>query len=450
MPQTRHYEMKDSGVEWIGEIPRGWAVERLKAMFSFGKGLPITKENLVEQGIPVISYGQIHAKFNTGVEVLPQLLRYVDAKWLESNANSLVSEGDFIFADTSEDMEGCGNCVYVDTLNEGAQLFAGYHTIIFKPKRSKHNKFLAYLFKSDAWRTQLRSRVGGVKLFSISRRMLNLATVILPPQNEQTAIAAYLDEKCATIDAIIAEAKASIEEYKSWKASVIFETVTKGLNPNAEMKDSGVEWIGLIPGHWVVKRLKYVAVSLSKGNGITKDETAEDGDTPCVRYGEIYAKYNQSFMECQTRTYKDIITSPKYFTYGDILITCTGELVEEIGKSVAYLGSEKCLAGGDIIVLKHTQNASFLNYALNCNYAQSQKSCDKAKLKVVHISAYDVGNIWMALPPLPEQTAIASYLDSKCAAIDSVIAEKEALISDLETYKRSLIFEVVTGKRRVC
>lgn len=219
-------EMKDSGVEWIGEIPRGWAVERLKAMFSFGKGLPITKEDLVEQGIPVISYGQIHAKFNTGVEVLPQLLRYVDAKWLVSNANSLVSEGDFIFADTSEDMEGCGNCVYVDTLNEGAQLFAGYHTIIFKPKRSKHNKFLAYLFKSDAWRTQLRSRVGGVKLFSISRRMLNLATVILPPQNEQTAIAAYLDSKCAAIDGIILEKEDLISDLETYKRSLIFEIVT--------------------------------------------------------------------------------------------------------------------------------------------------------------------------------------------------------------------------------
>ena len=219
-------EMKDSGVEWIGEIPRGWAVERLKAMFSFGKGLPITKEDLVEQGIPVISYGQIHAKFNTGVEVLPQLLRYVDAKWLVSNANSLVSEGDFIFADTSEDMEGCGNCVYVDTLNEGAQLFAGYHTIIFKLKRSKHNKFLAYLFKSDAWRTQLRSRVGGVKLFSISRRMLNLATVILPPQNEQTAIAAYLDSKCAAIDGIILEKEDLIREMENYRRSLIFEVVT--------------------------------------------------------------------------------------------------------------------------------------------------------------------------------------------------------------------------------
>lgn len=219
-------EMKDSGVEWIGEIPGGWAVERLKAMFSFGKGLPITKEDLVEQGIPVISYGQIHAKFNTGVEVLPQLLRYVDAKWLESNANSLVSEGDFIFADTSEDMEGCGNCVYVDTLNEGAQLFAGYHTITFKPKRSKHNKFLAYLFKSDAWRTKLRSRVGGVKLFSISRRMLNLATVILPPQNEQTAIVAYLDSKCAAIDGIILEKEELIRELENYKRSLIFEAVT--------------------------------------------------------------------------------------------------------------------------------------------------------------------------------------------------------------------------------
>lgn len=124
--------------------------------------------------------------------------------------------------------------------------------------------------------------------------------------------------------------------------------------------------------------------------------------------------------------------------------------MEEIGKGVAYLGSEKCLAGGDIIVLKHTQNASFLNYALNCNYAQSQKSCDKAKLKVVHISAFDIGNIWMALPPLPEQTAIAAYLDSKCAAIDGIILEKEDLIRELENYKRSLIFEVVTGKRRVC
>ena len=218
--------MKDSGADWVGVIPRGWTVERLKALFAFGKGLPITKEDLVECGIPVISYGQIHAKCNTGVEVLPELLRYVDAKWLDSNAGSLVGEGDFIFADTSEDMDGCGNCVYIDSLDEGARLFAGYHTITFRPKKTKRNKYLAYLFKSDAWRTQLRSRVSGVKLFSISRRMLNSATVILPPAEEQAAIVSYLDDKCAVIDSIIAEKEALIAELETYKKSLIFETVT--------------------------------------------------------------------------------------------------------------------------------------------------------------------------------------------------------------------------------
>lgn len=211
-----------------------------------------------------------------------------------------------------------------------------------------------------------------------------------------------------------------------------------------EMKDSGVEWIGPMPSHWSAKRLKYVARSLAKGNGITKDETFVDGDTPCIRYGEIYTRYNQSFTECVTRTNKDIISSPRYFSHGDILFTCTGELVEEIGKSVAYLGSEECMAGGDIIVLKHTQNASFLNYALNCNYAQAQKSCDKAKLKVVHISAFDIGNIILAFPPLSEQTAIAAYLDEKCATIDAIISEAKASIEEYKSWKASVIFETVT------
>lgn len=410
MPQIRHYEMKDSGVEWIGEMPSHWQIQKAKYYITVTNG----SDPVTEGEIPV--YGSGSKSFRTCGEYKEGPTVLVGRKGSIDKPRYVT--GRYWNVDTAFDVK-----------TKGFDLRLYY--------------YLATCFDYQFYMSQ-------TTLPSMTQTNYRNMFLPVPPLSEQAAIAAYLDKKCATIDAIVSEAKASIEEYKSWKASVIFEAVTKGLDPNAEMKDSGVEWIGLIPGHWVVKRLKYVAVSLSKGNGITKDETAEDGDTPCVRYGEIYAKYNQSFMECQARTYKDIITSPKYFTYGDILITCTGELVEEIGKSVAYLGSEKCLAGGDIIVLKHTQNASFLNYALNCNYAQSQKSCDKAKLKVVHISAYDVGNIWMALPPLPEQTAIASYLDSKCAAIDSVIAEKEALISDLETYKRSLIFEVVTGKRRVC
>ena len=159
--------MKDSGVEWIGKVPEQWKIVPLKSFFSFGKGLPITKENLKEDGVAVISYGQIHAKWNSGVTVHEELKRFVSEDFLCSNPQALVKLGDFIFADTSEDREGCGNCVYIDT-NE--KIFAGYHTIIISGKRSSKNKYLAYLFLTEAWRSQIRKRVTGVKLFSISKK----------------------------------------------------------------------------------------------------------------------------------------------------------------------------------------------------------------------------------------------------------------------------------------
>ena len=116
-------EMKDSGVNWIDVIPTDWEIVKLKNMFSFGKGLPITKENLTETGVPVISYGQIHGKYNSGVRLHDELIRYVPESYLTTNAESLVHEGDLILADTSEDVEGCGNCAYID---RNGQFFAGY------------------------------------------------------------------------------------------------------------------------------------------------------------------------------------------------------------------------------------------------------------------------------------------------------------------------------------
>lgn len=211
-----------------------------------------------------------------------------------------------------------------------------------------------------------------------------------------------------------------------------------------EMKDSGVPWIGEIPSDWDVSRLKSVAICFSKGNGITKEDVLINGDTPCVRYGEIYSKYNQSFSECVTRTNKEIINPQKYFSYGDILFTCTGELVEEIGKSIVYLGNDECLAGGDIIILKHTQNPTFLNYALNSTYAQAQKSCSKTKLKVVHISATEIGNIIVALPTIVEQQTIAEYLDKKCAEIDAVLDKIRLSIEAYKKLRQAIITQAVT------
>ena len=213
---------------------------------------------------------------------------------------------------------------------------------------------------------------------------------------------------------------------------------------NIEFKDSGIPWIGQIPKHWEVKRLKYIATKIYKGNGITKEQVFENGDMPCVRYGEIYTKYNYSFDECFSYTFEKVLNSASYFGYGDILFTCIGEFIEEIGKNVVYLGDKKCLAGGDIIILNHKQNPSFLNYALDCNYARNQKSYGKAKLKVAHISSREISNLFVVLPPLNEQEKIAEFLDKKCEIIDKRLSNLERKIKSLKEYKKSLISECVT------
>ena len=216
-------EMKDSGVEWISSIPTNWNVKRTKALFSYGKGLSITKENLVDEGIPVISYGQIHSKKNPGTGVIEELIRFVPESYIKSDPESLVKKGDILVADTSEDLAGCGNAVYVDS---DMTLFAGYHTIILKGNGVSDNKYIAYLMKTDVWRSQIRANVSGVKLFSISKRILNSTSVILPSTEEQKEIINYLDSKCKAIDDIIVEKELLILDLEKYKKSLIFDVVT--------------------------------------------------------------------------------------------------------------------------------------------------------------------------------------------------------------------------------
>ena len=209
-------------------------------------------------------------------------------------------------------------------------------------------------------------------------------------------------------------------------------------------KDSGVSWIGEIPEGWTAVPIYAIAKNFSKGQGITKDQVYEDGDTPCVRYGEIYSKYDNSFAECLSKTKLTEISNPSYFEYGDVLFAGTGELIEEIGKSIVYLGKEKCLAGGDIIVMKHNQTPEFLSYCLNSSAVQQQKSYGKTKLKVVHISKDKIKRVVIALPPLSEQHAIVSYLDKKTAQIDRFISEATKEIEKLNELKQTQIAHLVT------
>lgn len=221
---TPNTPMKHSGVDWIGEIPEGWKVLPIKSIYQFGKGLSITKGNLIDRGIPVISYGQIHSKHCNGVHVTDDLIRYVSQDYLETDKSSLVKIGDVIFADTSEDLDGCGNCIYID---RNIRMFAGYHTIIASLYNEEGaTKYLAYLFKTDCWRKQIRMEVNGVNLFSISQRLLSSTSVILPPLSEQETIAKYLDQKCAEIDQLIALKQQKIDELQDYRKSLIYEYVT--------------------------------------------------------------------------------------------------------------------------------------------------------------------------------------------------------------------------------
>lgn len=418
--------MKDSGIDWIGKIPDEWEINKIDSLYT------LRNTKVSDKNYPPLSV--------TMKGIVPQLA--TAAKSDDGDNRKLVKKGDFVINSRSDRRGSSGISNY-----EGS---VSLINTILTPRGRMNPDYYNWLFHTVQFEDEFYKWGHGIvdDLWTTRWQDMKNISVLVPPEEAQEKIANFLDKKCAHIDSIIEESKKSIEEYKSWKQSVIFEAVT-GKNLSCKKKDSGIEWLGEIPEEWESKRFKSIIDSFEKGNGITKEEVFSDGDTFCVRYGEIYSKYDNSFENCFSKTFKDKIPVKKYFSNGGLLFVGTGELVEEIGKCVAYLGNEHCLAGGDIIIAKHKQNAKFLSYAMNSHYVQAQKSCNKAKLKVVHISATEIGNVLLALPPISEQESIAKFLDAKCAQIDSLISEKQSLIKDLAEYKKSLIFEAVTGKRRV-
>ena len=216
-------EMKDSQVDWVKNIPKTWKVTKLKYLFDFGKGLNITKADLVPEGLPVVSYGQIHSKLNDKISLSEELLRFVDNRYQVRYPQCRIKQGNFVFADTSEDYEGCGNCVYK---RDNSKVFAGYHSIILKAKQNSDNRYLAYLFTTDLWRKQIRTAVSGVKVFSITQNILSRASVILPPEKEKLIIADYLDSVCSDIEYSISAKYSQLENLTIYKKSIIYEYVT--------------------------------------------------------------------------------------------------------------------------------------------------------------------------------------------------------------------------------
>lgn len=426
-------EMKNSGVKWIDIIPADWQIKPLKTQFSFGKGLNITKADLVDEGSPVISYGQIHSKNNTGTNVTDELIRFIPSTI--AIKQSLVKHGDFIFADTSEDLGGCGNCVYMD-LN--IPIYAGYHTIILRSKRLYNdNRYLAYLFKTDCWRRQIRTDVNGVKLFSISQNILKRTNIILPPLPEQKAIADFLDKKCAEIDGLLADLEAEVKTLAEYKKSIIAETVTRGLNPNAPMKQSGIPWAETIPAHWDIQKGKYTFRLLQR------PVKEDDGVITCFRDGEVTLRSN--------RREDGFTMSAKEYGYqgiepGDLVVHGMDGFAGAIGISDSRGKGTPVLN-----VIDSNQNKRYLMYYLrNMAYGDvflalstgiRVRSCDLGWKKL--------GEIRIVLPPIEEQNQIADYIDRKLVEIQNAVSNKLQQIETLKAYKASLIYEYVTGKKQV-
>jgi len=215
--------LKDSGVEWIGKIPKHWEVKRFRYVFNLGKGLTITKENLRDEGVYCVNYGEIHSKFGFELDTKIHKLKHVDKEYLESDPRALIKNGDFVFADTSEDIEGSGNFTYLKSEDE---IFAGYHTVVAKPKFEIVSRFFAYIFESESFRNQIRTKVKGVKVFSITQSLLKQPTVWFPSKKEQKEIINYLDSGAKKIETAINLKLQEIEKLKEYKSSLINSVVT--------------------------------------------------------------------------------------------------------------------------------------------------------------------------------------------------------------------------------
>ena len=215
-------EMIDSGNDWIGLVPAHWRKNKFRYLFKTRTGITFTKAQLEDEGEPVISYGQIHSKDNWGASVNPELIRHIPASLTKGKEGALAVPGDFLFADTSEDFEGCGNNVFIDS----EPVYAGYHTILAKKNNEEYGPYLAYLFTSTGWRGQLRSTVNGVKVYSITQTILNAANVVLPPVDEQKAIADYITERVVKLNEGVKRHKEYITVLQERKQIIINDVVT--------------------------------------------------------------------------------------------------------------------------------------------------------------------------------------------------------------------------------
>lgn len=378
-------------------------------------------------------------------ELCPDGVQYVELATIadigtgSSNTNEGLEEGKYPFFVRSQDVRRKNEYEYDETaiITSGDGVGVGKIFHYIEGKYALHQrayrihitndkvvpKFFFYYMKAT-FLSYIEKNAVNSSVTSVRRPMMNKYPVPIPPIEVQLEIVRILDNftelTSELTSELISELTARKKQYEYYRDELL------------SFSGRNIEW----------KTLDEISTEMYRGSGIKRDQVTEDG-IQCVRYGEIYTSYDISFNKCISHTNENNIKSKKYFEYGDILFAITGESVEEIAKSIVYLGNNKCLAGGDIVVMKHNQNPKYLSYALSTKNAQMQKSKGKVKSKVVHSSIPALKEILVPIPSLEEQERIANILDNfydSCNGIlEGISAEIEARQKQYEYYRDKIL-----------
>ena len=424
-------EMKDSGVPWIGRMPAHWTTIDLKYLFA------IKKDIAGELGHTVLSITQQGIK--------PKNMSDKGQFAQDYSKYQLVNPGDFAM-NHMDLLTG-----WVDISKFSGVTSPDYRVFRTKKPDSIYPDFFKYIFQAGYMCRifyGLGQGVAGFGRWRLPSDMFLNFPLPVPPLDEQERIALKLDKICDTIDSLVQEAEYSIEEYKCWKASVIYQAVTKGLDPNTEMKDSGVPWIGLTPKDWSIRRLKWV---LSQPLQYGANETGLDYNPSFPRYIRITdITSDGKLTSSEMQSLDEDVAAPYILRDEDILLARSGATV---GKAFFYRAQYgKAAFAGYLIratVNRQIVLPKYVYYSTLSSGYESWKASTSIQATIQNISANRYNNYALAFPSLKEQRKLVDYLDSQCTNIDTIISEKQSLISELEAYKKSLIYEAVTGKRKV-
>lgn len=409
-PAKGYTEMKDSRADWIGKIPATWDVSKIGTLYTQ------RNEKVSDKDYPPLSV--------TMKGILPQLA--TAAKTDDGDNRKLVRVGDFAINSRSDRRGSCGISPYDGSVS--------LINTILVPRKKMHPGYYDWLFHTTLFADEFYKWGHGIvdDLWTTRWQEMKRILVPVPPYETQSAIAAYLDAQCAKIDEIIAQAKASIEDYKQWKASIIYEAVTKGLNPNVEMKDSGIEWIGKMPSRWEISRVKNVVTNLDY---LREPISAENREN---KLG-LYDYYGASGVIDKIDDYNVDDTV--------LLIGEDGANLRMRNLPLVYRASGKFWVNNHAHILKVRPGYSygFIAYLLEAgDYNVYITGSAQPKLSQFNLMRFPI-----VVPDFEEQLQIEKYLDKWCMQIDALIEEKEAFLEEMESYKKSLVYEVVTGKRRV-